>query len=162
MANRTNTSVEFEKLTKILQYEIKRGCNNDAVITGLEPFVAHWQDESLARGAGEQDRSRILGIVDALKGYADLDPAERLPLLTALLERISQPAPPVMIPPASSAAVSETAQALVDAAAVHDISSSTVPATTVRAARLPVRQRRPPPPASTPDSARPSRLLFRL
>jgi len=155
MANRTNASVEYDKLTKILQYEIQRGCYNKAVITGLEPFVAHWQEESLARGASEQDRLRILGIVDALKGYAELDPADRLHLLTKLLDRIDKATSAALPPAASPALFPETTAAPSAAPAVHDPPSSTVLAGAVRPPRPPVRERRSPPAAPAPDITRP-------
>ena len=127
MANRMNAPVDYETLVKILQYELKLGCHNKAVITGLEPFVAHWQEESLGRGASEQDRSQILGIVDTLKGYADLDPADRLTLLSHLLERINKPAPLVMKPATPPAPVPETAPAPTAAAALPDCELDILP-----------------------------------
>jgi ATP-dependent DNA helicase RecG len=155
MANRTNALVDYDKLNKILQHELQLGCTNKAVITGLETFVVHWQDESLARGVGEDDHSQILGIVEALSGYSELNPADRARVLTGLLERLGtaartdfKPLPAVVLNP-------EAASAPAGVTPAAEAPSGAVAAGTVRLARPLVRERRAPAPAPAVDLTRP-------
>ena len=155
MANRTNAAVDYENLSKILLYEIKRGCDNTAVITGLEPFVAHWQEESLARGAGELDRQRIRSIVETLSGYSGLNKAERLQLLTGLIESIKHPVSPAAQPALEPATVAQTAAMPAATMVPPAPPAPPAPAAPPRAPRPAAKERSQRPATTAPLSGRP-------
>ncbi len=82
----------LDTITKILQLEMQKGCNDKAVIGGLEKFVAGWQNGALARATSDEQRAQIARVVESLQGYADLRIAERRQRVDHLLQTMPKPA----------------------------------------------------------------------
>jgi len=66
----------FENLKKILSQEQKLGCQNTAVIGGLERFANNWLSQALAEATSKEERLTIEKVVAAMKAYADLENTE--------------------------------------------------------------------------------------
>src|SRR5439155_23739787 len=83
--------VNYDRLVKILQHELSLGCTNKAVINGLESFVSHWQNESLAQGVSLEEQARVQQLVQSLSTYSASDPSERAQMLSTLLQQLNIP-----------------------------------------------------------------------
>lgn len=71
----------FENLQKILLLEQKTGCQNKAVVGGLEQFMANWPARALKEATTPTHRHQIEAVTAALKGYPHQQPAQRNSLL---------------------------------------------------------------------------------
>jgi predicted flap endonuclease-1-like 5' DNA nuclease len=90
-------------LAKVLRLEQKQGCQDRAVIGGLDSFVARWCRES-AESVGPE---RVAAVADLLAGYADQSEAtraDRLARVLAAMETGGTPSESVAVPMAAVAA----------------------------------------------------------
>jgi ATP-dependent DNA helicase RecG len=86
-AGRAASAASTERFRNVLQLELKRGCDNGAVIGGLDRFLANARtDRALARLI---DQASALGSA----GYAGLTRVERRAWLRALLDGKARAAP---------------------------------------------------------------------
>ncbi|HEX3246218.1 MAG TPA: ATP-dependent DNA helicase RecG [Chloroflexota bacterium] len=72
---------------RVLDTELRRGCDNRAVYGGLTGFIANWS----ASHAQDQTGTGVMadftnGLLDIVAGYADLGPPERRRAVSAALE----------------------------------------------------------------------------
>jgi ATP-dependent DNA helicase RecG len=85
----------FDKLTKILTLEKNQGYRDRAVIGGLERFLPVWEVEVQQALAGQSDGLALAQeIISLLDGYAAKNRADRETTVTAVLERLANPAAP--------------------------------------------------------------------
>ena len=59
----------FTSLQKILDLELQRGCQNDAVVGGLDRYAQRWQSQAVNAVSGRERTRRVEQIADALMGY---------------------------------------------------------------------------------------------
>ena len=83
----------YEKLDKILQLEQSRGCEDQAVIGGLDKFVHRWREEALAESSDPARHEQIEEIAGALAQYAELTPGRRAEIIREVLARIEVGSP---------------------------------------------------------------------
>ncbi|MFN0073215.1 MAG: ATP-dependent DNA helicase RecG [Chloroflexota bacterium] len=106
----------IELAERVLQTELRRGCDNRAVIGGLAGFALNWsRGHSTAPIADGALAERAHDLATLLEPYADLDPSERREIVDAAIALLRA----VPIPPRESTA------------------SGTRPATTVSSASIP-------------------------
>ncbi len=67
----------FISLKKILELESQRGCQNDAVVGGLERYAERWQTQAIESVASQEEIRRVEQIADALMGYVLLPQGAR-------------------------------------------------------------------------------------
>jgi len=80
----------FEKLSKILRLEQSRDYQDQAVIGGLEKFVAHWRTTARAETQDPALSRQIDEIADLLSGYAARDQEDRVRTVSDIVERLEQ------------------------------------------------------------------------
>ena len=83
----------IEKLSKILKLETELGCENRAVVGGLEKFLPNWEIEARASSV---PADLVQMVMDRLQNYPNLDKDGRAGLLSDLLQTVRslQPAVP--------------------------------------------------------------------
>jgi len=89
----------FEKLSKILRLEQSRDYQDQAVIGGLEKFVAHWRTTARAETQDPALSRQIDEIADLLSGYAARDQEGRARTVSDILARLEQTLTPASAPP---------------------------------------------------------------
>ncbi|MBN1660028.1 MAG: ATP-dependent DNA helicase RecG [Anaerolineae bacterium] len=147
----------YEKLDKILQLEQSRGCEDQAVIGGLEKFVHKWREEALAESSDPVRQEQIEEIASALAQYGELMPARRAEIIREVLARIEagpvaqqEPRrPPLQKPGSAPAQLKGSAPGVeMPSAAVQQVDASPLPASQVEPPVTPA----PLPVASRPAS----------
>ena len=89
----------FERLVKILKLEADTGYRDRAMIGGLSPYAAKWQEEALR----EADAARVDAVADRLRAYAGLtDPHTRRQSVDDMLALLAQPATATLAEPPAS------------------------------------------------------------
>jgi len=101
--------INYDRLERILQHEMRSGCTNRAVINGLESFVAVWREQSLAQ-AGDDERARINAIASGLDGYGALETAQRQERLQNVLAQLAESKPAAPPRPPRPAVISQAAE----------------------------------------------------
>jgi ATP-dependent DNA helicase RecG len=76
-----------DKIQKFFKLEIERGFDNRAVVGGLDKILPAWESE--ARANQLQDEI-IQAILDGLRAYPGLEPAQRAEKLSQLMEHLEQ------------------------------------------------------------------------
>ncbi|MBI5877013.1 MAG: ATP-dependent DNA helicase RecG [Chloroflexi bacterium] len=94
--------INYERLERILQHELRSGCGNRAVINGLESFVLVWREQSLAQSTGDDERARVGAIAAGLDGYAALEVPQREESLRRVLSMLADGGPVARAPTAAS------------------------------------------------------------
>ena len=77
----------LEKLRKVLELERRMGCQDSAVIGGLEKFLSHWQRTAQAQGL---DSQLVGDVCSLLTGYGSLDPDQQSGAIGKVLEMIGE------------------------------------------------------------------------
>ena len=91
----------IEKLHKLFRLERERGCDNRAVVGGLDKILPSWEAEARALTLSDEVIEKVL---TSLRAYPGLEQSQRSVALDALLEEIGQTAPDLARPSSSRAA----------------------------------------------------------
>jgi ATP-dependent DNA helicase RecG len=81
---------EFRPLLSVLEFELKRGCANKAVIGGLDKYISNWSAESLKKPGSASSRDTILEIVGKSRLYEGWDIKDRKAWLEGLISWIKK------------------------------------------------------------------------
>jgi len=79
----------FTSLKKILDLELQRGCQNDAVVGGLDRYAEQWQSQAIDATSGREQTRRVEQIADALMGYPLLPGGARRSTIRNIQESLS-------------------------------------------------------------------------
>lgn len=122
----------YDKLRRILTLECEHGCNDRAVIGGLQRFLTYWEKE--AREEPEEDHPLpVDAVLEALSNYEALDGDARRATIIRLLEQMTASTPrparekaaKATHPPVEDAPdASDAADELAGGASASDVSAS--------------------------------------
>lgn len=88
----TDPDARFAFIAQVLEYELRQGCGDDTLISGLEVYAQNWASQ-LADEAPEL-RIRAASVAAFLQGYAEKAQVERAQaILQALARARNQPVP---------------------------------------------------------------------
>jgi len=80
----------LEKLQKIIQLEREQGCENRAVMGGLDRFLTFWEQEAVKESSEGGDLELIGMVVEKLKDYGAKDHSTRLSNVEEVLQALGQ------------------------------------------------------------------------
>ncbi|HHX44320.1 MAG TPA: hypothetical protein GX714_10095, partial [Chloroflexi bacterium] len=96
----------YDKLRRILTLECEHGCQDRAVIGGLQRFLSYWEKEARDEPPDAHPLP-VDAVLEALAGYEQADTETRRDTIIRLLERMTSPPSTAAAPAVSEEASPE-------------------------------------------------------